>query len=298
MKKVLVLAGLILIVPFTAWSASQEKRAPMCDGMDGMRMMHDMKGAGHNPWYRHGVTLMLRNAEKLKLSKEQARQLEDIRANYTKDILRQEAELKIAEVDLDRLLKADDIDLSRTRDGLKKAEGIETEIRYLRLAAFSEARKALTDEQRQSLKKLMERAPGMEEMMGGMMGGGMMGGTSGGKGEGVAAQEKSAGEVKINAAFKNPQAVGGEEELEFEVKLDTHTVDLDAYRLDKSVLLRDESGTAYSPVSAEPSGSGHHREGKIRFKNPGKSGSVELLFKDLAGVKETVFKWELKEGAR
>jgi len=293
MKKVLILAGLMLIVPFTAWSATHEKRAPFGDGMTGMKEMTcEMMGTRYNPWYRYGVTLMLQNAEKLRLSKEQTRRLEDIRANYSKDIIRQEAELKIAEVDLDSLLTADDIDLPKTRDALKKAEGIETQIRYLRIAAFSEARKVLKDEQRQELKKLMERASGMEEMMGGMMG------AAGGKAEGVTAQEKAAGEVKINAAFKNPEDLGGQEALKFEVKLDTHTVDLDAYSFDKSVLLKDESGRTYSPVSAETSGSGHHREAEITFKNPGRTNSVELLFKDLAGGKETVFKWELKKGAR
>jgi len=82
------------------------------------------------------------------------------------------------------------------------------------------------------------------------------------------------------------------------VNKNNYPVDLESYRLDKSVLLKDESARTYSPVSAKTSGSGHHRESEIRFENPGRTKSVELLFKDLAGVRETVFKWEIKEEAR
>jgi len=42
----------------------------------------------------------------------------------------------------------------------------------------------------------------------------------------------------------------------------------------------------------EPSGSVHHRSAVIRFANHGKVKSMELVVKDLGGVKETVFRWE------
>lgn len=125
----------------------------------------------------------------------------------------------------------------------------------------------------------------------GMMGGGMMGRDSGE--EGPMAKEKAAGEVTVIATLKNPNDIGGKEELEFEVKLDTHTVNLDAFNFEKSVTLKDDKGKTYKPSSSETSGSGHHRSAEVKFKNPGKVKSLELLVKDVGGVKETVLKWEI-----
>jgi Spy/CpxP family protein refolding chaperone len=110
---------------------------------------------------------MLQNADKLGLSDEQRKQLDEIRTRYSKDIIKQDAESKIAEIDLQVLLKESEINLSEVKEALKKVENAETQIRYLRIMAFVEARKILTGEQRNSLKKLMEMraTPGMRGIM-------------------------------------------------------------------------------------------------------------------------------------
>jgi hypothetical protein len=56
--------------------------------------------------------------------------------------------------------------------------------------------------------------------------------------------------------------------------------------------LKNDKGEIIKPASVKSSGSGHHREVGISFKNPGKVEFVELVVMDLAGVKETVFRWE------
>ena len=137
--------------------------------MMGQGMMGGMMGMGrermgrHKQWFQYGVTLMLRNADKLGLSDEQIKKLDNIKRKYSKDIIKQDAEMKIAEIDLGALLKESEINLSEVNEVLKKVESTETQIRYLRIMAFVEARKILTDEQKNSLKKLMEKraAPGM-----------------------------------------------------------------------------------------------------------------------------------------
>jgi Spy/CpxP family protein refolding chaperone len=120
----------------------------------------------HRRWFQYGVTLMLQNADKLKLSDEQIKKLDNIKRKYSKDIIKQDAEMKIAEIDLGALLKESEINLSEVNGALKKVENIKTQIRYLRIMAFVEARKILTDEQKNSLKKLMEMrgAPWMKGM--------------------------------------------------------------------------------------------------------------------------------------
>ncbi|MBI5286086.1 MAG: Spy/CpxP family protein refolding chaperone [Deltaproteobacteria bacterium] len=295
-----------------------------CDMMGG-GMKGGKMGEGSSPWFHHGVTLTLQNADRLGIDEKQKGQLEEIRTRYTKDIIRQEAELRIAETELDTLLREKEMDLPKVKEAVRKVAGVEAQIRYLRVEAFTEARKVLTDEQRKKLKELMETPStpmkmemmecpmmkgGMGEGMGkmggmdcpmmkgmqGMMGGGMIkGGKSNevAKAEETMTQEKTAGAVTVNATFKNPGAIGGKEELVFNLKLDTHTVNLDTFNFSEGVVLRDETGKVYKPVSAESTGAGHHRSAVVRFTNLGKVKSLELVVKDLAGVKETVFKWEL-----
>lgn len=301
MKKILV--ALMLVTLLSTFSSADDRRRMgqgMGEGMMGGRMremMRDVMGMGSNPWFRYGVTLTLQNAEKLGLTDKQKDQLDDIRIKYTKEIIRQDAEIDIAGMDLDKLLKEPAVDLPKVRDTLKKIYDMKVQMRYLRIGAFVEARKVLTEEQKGKLKKLMEKpvAPmmmgGMMEGMGEMMGGGMMGGESGEKGP--MTQEKAAGEVTVIATLKNPDDIGGKEDLEFEVKLDTHTVNLDKFDFEKGVLLMDDKGKTYKPSSTETSGSGHHREAEVYFKNPGKVKSLELLVRDVGGVKETVLKWEI-----
>jgi hypothetical protein len=83
--------------------------------------------------------------------------------------------------------------------------------------------------------------------------------------------------------------------LHFRVVLDTHSVNLDAYDLKAIALLRDDSSKSYSPSAVESKGGGHHREAVLTFpKPPSEAKRIELLIKDLAGIKERTFQWELK----
>ena len=111
-------------------------------------------------------------------------------------------------------------------------------------------------------------------------------------------QEQKAGDVTVIAVFKNPDSLGGKDKLVFNIKFDTHTVNLDAFKFNEGIVLKDDKGNIYKPASVKETGSGHHREADVKFKNPGKVKSIELIVKDLAGVKETVFKWEFSEGMK
>jgi len=134
--------------------------------MGGIMEMGRERMGRHKQWFQYGVTLMLRNADKLGLNDEQIRKLDNIKRKYSKDIIKQDAEMKIAEIDLGAFLKESEINLSEVKEALKKVENFKTQIRYLRITAFVEARKILTDEQKNSLKKLMEMraAPWMKGM--------------------------------------------------------------------------------------------------------------------------------------
>lgn len=139
----------------------------MGQGMGGMMGMDRERMGPHRRWLKYGVTSMLRNADKLGLSDEQIKKLREIKRKYSKDIIKQDAELKIAEIDLGALLKESEINLTEVKEALKKVENYRTQIKYLRIMAFVEARKILSAEQKESLKKLMEMRPaqGMRGMM-------------------------------------------------------------------------------------------------------------------------------------
>lgn len=79
----------------------------------------------------------------------------------------------------------------------------------------------------------------------------------------------------------------------FKVVLDTHSVDLDTYRFEEIVRLRDGRGGEVAPTAVESAeGSGHHREATVRFAWPEpKPKILELVVKGVAGVPERVFRW-------
>ncbi|OGQ72087.1 MAG: hypothetical protein A3G94_03835 [Deltaproteobacteria bacterium RIFCSPLOWO2_12_FULL_60_16] len=102
----------------------------------------------------------------------------------------------------------------------------------------------------------------------------------------------SGGGVTVKVSYLNP---GGPEGPRFQVVLDTHSVDLDAFDLKNLTFLRDEAGKDYQPTQMENKGAGHHREVTLAFpKSASGAKRLELVIKNIAGVKERSFRWELK----
>lgn len=164
MKKMVIVMFILIVFSVPAYAQmgmmggqqSQMSHGMMqcCQPMMGQGMIGamGMDRKGYRQWFQYSVTLMLKNADKLKLSDEQIKKLFDIKRKYSKDIIKQNAEMKIAEIDLEALLKELDINLSEVKEALKKVEDIKTQVRYLRIMAFDEARKVLTDEQKRPLR--------------------------------------------------------------------------------------------------------------------------------------------------
>lgn len=105
-------------------------------------------------------------------------------------------------------------------------------------------------------------------------------------------QSSAGGGVTAKVTFLNPKSG---EDPRFQVVLDTHSVNLDAYDLKSVAVLRDDSGKNYVPTSAENDGSGHHREVTIAFPRLTRGAKrIEMVIKDVAGVKERTFVWNLE----
>jgi hypothetical protein len=107
-----------------------------------------------------------------------------------------------------------------------------------------------------------------------------------------ATQAVAGGGVTVKATYLNPKGSDG---ARFQVALDTHSVNLDSYDLKTISLLRDDAGNTFSPTAVENKGSGHHRETTVSFaKFTSGTKRVELVIKDVAGVKERIFRWNLE----
>ena len=93
-------------------------------------------------------------------------------------------------------------------------------------------------------------------------------------------------------AYLNP---GSNDDPRFQVVLNTHSVGLDGYDLKSITVLRDDAGKSYPPAGAENKGGGHHREITLSFpKVSPEAKLLEIVIKDVAGVKERSFHWELQ----
>lgn len=106
-----------------------------------------------------------------------------------------------------------------------------------------------------------------------------------------ATQAVAGGGVTVKVTYLNPKGSDG---ARFQIALDTHSVNLDSYDLNTISVLRDDAGNTYSPTAVENKGSGHHRETIVSFaKVASGTKRVELVIKDIAGMKERIFSWDL-----
>jgi hypothetical protein len=112
-----------------------------------------------------------------------------------------------------------------------------------------------------------------------------------------AAQTSRDGGVTVKVTPKN--LARGASTWDFEVVLDTHSGDL-GQDLAKSAVLIDGRGREHAPTAwtGSPPG-GHHREGVLSFKPlDSETDSLTLRIRDVGGVSQRSFRWQLAEGAR
>jgi len=88
----------------------------------------------------------------------QVQVLEDLRDGYQREAIRYDAEVRVAEVDLKRLLKADAVDLEQVKGKLQEIEQLKTEIRLARIQAIEQGKMLLSPEQREKLSALLGEA--------------------------------------------------------------------------------------------------------------------------------------------
>jgi len=117
------------------------------------RAVHDFVG--------HSLHRLLRHGKDMGLSQEQRAKIKAITTDYTKTRIREEADLKLAEVDVRTLAHDEKADLAAIETAMKKSESTHTALRLDGVKALRAAAAVLTPEQREKWRAIrMERYGG------------------------------------------------------------------------------------------------------------------------------------------
>ena len=104
------------------------------------------------------------------------------------------------------------------------------------------------------------------------------------------------GLVEIEAVFLNPLLKEPGNTLQFELRISTHTVNLDKFDPRKHAYLQINDGMLHrSFVWTDQKRDNHHINGILKFAGPAPPSSkqIQLFLHDLGGVNKREFKWLL-----
>jgi Spy/CpxP family protein refolding chaperone len=101
------------------------------------------------------ISVMLRQRNALGLLLAQVHRLEQIRDSYQRQAIRSNADIRIAEMEVQTLLEADPVNLEQVRLKLQEIEHLKVELRLARIGAIEQAKALLSPEQREKLAALL-----------------------------------------------------------------------------------------------------------------------------------------------
>ncbi len=159
--------ALLLIVTIPALSAEPERSKPpvpeeLSDAWESFqRALHDWGG---RLWERVGprggredrpvISQMLNNKEALGLSADQVRRLEQQRDNFQRLTIRNEADLRILELDIATLLDSEPVEMAKLEAKMREEEKLRTDLRIARIRAIEQGKALLNAEQKKKLTEL------------------------------------------------------------------------------------------------------------------------------------------------
>ena len=102
----------------------------------------------------------------------------------------------------------------------------------------------------------------------------------------------ASGPVAVTVTLLERPVVGAS--VRVRVALDTHSVGLDGIKFEEAVAVRALDGAEVAPAGVERATSGgHHREAVLIFPAPGQSGALIIVVKNVGGIAERAFSWEV-----
>lgn len=161
----------LLIVTIPALSAEPERSKPpvpeeLSDAWERFqRALHDWGG---RLWERVGprgaredrpvISQMLNNKEALGLSADQVRRLEQQRDNFQRLTIRNEADLRILELDIATLLDSEPVEMAKLEAKIREEEKLRSDLRIARIRAIEQGKALLNAEQKKKLTELLSQS--------------------------------------------------------------------------------------------------------------------------------------------
>jgi Spy/CpxP family protein refolding chaperone len=93
------------------------------------------------------ITLMLRHGAELGLSPDQLQSLEELRADFQREAVRHEADIRIAETELATMLQIKPADLEQVKTKLQEIERSRLDLRFARIRTIEQGKALLSPEQ-------------------------------------------------------------------------------------------------------------------------------------------------------
>ena len=120
-----------------------------------------MRGMGRGPGSGRGRAMgrmgaLLHLADKLDLNEGQRNELSEILTSHRKETISQKAEIELAKVDLQQLIKQEEPDLNAVEGQIRKIADLEAGIKFSQIKVRVDTRNVLTEEQKTALKKMRQ----------------------------------------------------------------------------------------------------------------------------------------------
>jgi Spy/CpxP family protein refolding chaperone len=81
--------------------------------------------------------------------------LEQIRNDFEREAIRNDADLRIAEMDLQAILDSEPVDLAKVETKVRETERLRSDLRLARIRAIEKGKEILSAEQRKTLQDLL-----------------------------------------------------------------------------------------------------------------------------------------------
>jgi hypothetical protein len=101
------------------------------------------------------ISLMLDHRDELALTPDQTSRLEALRQDFTRESIRRDADIRIAEMDLAALLDQPSLDMAKVEAKVRELAKLRADLRIERIRTIEQGRALLTPEQRTKLRALL-----------------------------------------------------------------------------------------------------------------------------------------------
>ena len=117
-------------------------------------------GARESSESRPAISQILGYKDYLGLSPDQVKKLEQLRDNFQRQSIRNDADLRIVELDIATLLDNPTVDVAKVEAKIREAEKLRADLRIARIKVIEQAKAVLSAEQRKKYLDAIESRPG------------------------------------------------------------------------------------------------------------------------------------------